>query len=305
MSDFLDEIAQEFLRKNLNFLVELECQKCGISQAQIAEELCRQCSTKGSKKSTLNRMLKGTLPIRHDTIERICEHFQIPEYMLMSELTEEVLKKLHRPITEKYLSHMAEAFSIFFPVITTQEPRDNENFEKGKDRLNKILRLDPYPTPKRFHFCKQYFSKALQETSHISPASYLLQVLFMEFIFYVIKEDELSYYIARMSRGTLEYHEFLEFFTKKLHFTADYAPYFISRTESYFNECLDVLSNNASTQDLAYYYVAIRYFYGMCYSPDNFQEKQEVGLDLLESLRTMHNPYAERLLAFFNESPLR
>ena len=236
----------------------------------------------------------GSRTPKPDVRRKIAAHFRLTEDQLMY-----VDMSGIRNISSEILSNadqMTQMSFVIFPIICSETAMQNESFAKGYHahiRIKQCLLSGQEPDDKDYDTCFDSYICALEKYEIPEAAGNILSFLF-PFVHFSL-EPQISDGAKRLMEHKISGAGFLrQCYLKNFDFEPILTPYETSKLTEIDETIQDLLKKLQSSRlvDLAYYYMAIRYIYGIVKNELSQEMNQAIGQEMLWALSKLGNAYA-------------
>lgn len=246
----------------------------------------------------------GTRSPKPEVRKKIAEHFRITEEQLMHvdlsgmrQISFEVLSDIHK---------VQELRFAAFPVVCSEEALKNKAFANGYNahmRIKKCWLAGQEPNDKDYDICLDSYDSAFDEEAIPEAAGNMLgQLLQLE---YIVLNQQISEGVQHLMEKKISGVEFLrQCYLKKFDFENEGEMNEAPDKESmdFYNDIEEIVQDllkklqSSRLSDLAYYYTALRYAYGIVKNELSQEMNQAIGNEMLWAISELGNKYAKNYL---------
>lgn len=248
---------------------------------------------------------KGTRSPKPDVRRKIAEHFRITE----EQLIHVDLSGVHK-ISFEYLNDAARIQEITFaafPVVCSDSALKNSIFADGYSahmRIKKCLLSGKEPNEKDYDICFDSYDKAFEEYALPEAAANMLWWLVQ--LEYIVLNQKITEGAQQLIKNKISGVEFLrKSYLRSFGFEGeDDTDDDSEKRENmqFYNDIEEIVQDylkalrSSHLFDLAYYYVAIKYAFGIVKNELSQEMNQAIGYELLWAVSELGNKYAKAYL---------
>lgn len=246
-------------------------------------------------KATISAYENGTREAKKEKLQAIATHFSVPVEELMNGDFSYFPKMVYDP------NIMFENIGLWFPFCATKKALTNEHFKRAfkfhKDIFEGIKKqsLDDF---EQIETCFDEYGAALEapESKEESAANMLCLLYLMMFFFktipYLYKTEPAAMELAKASSPKVK--RIIEntdpsFVTDAEEIAGEF---FTPECEQEINDLLALLKDTNNWSDLAYYYLAMKYFWGFVDNGFSMEYNRRIGAEMLRALGSIGNTFA-------------
>lgn len=246
----------------------------------------------------------GTRSPKPEVRKKIAEHFRITEEQLMHvdlsgirQISFEVLSDIHK---------VQELTFAAFPVVCSEEALKNKAFANGYNshmRIKKCMLAGQEPDDKDYDICLDSYDSAFEEEAIPEAVANMLWWLLQ--LEYIVLNQQISEGAQRLMENKISGAEFLrQCYLKNFDFENEDDTVEVSDKETmdFYNDIEEIVQDllkklySSRLSDLAYYYTAIRYAYGIVKNELSQEMNQAIGNEMLWAISEIGNKYAKTYL---------
>ena len=274
----------------------------GETQKQLAKALSVSVST-------VSAWELGTRSVPHDAIQAIASRYTVTVDSLLS-FDDHDTGRVRYPSSKDELDDI-KAHLVYF--VTTPEAMEDEEFREAYRNLQ-VLRTtpiedlaDPY---KYVTDTEEHLRKSVVENETVESACNWVALVIHIWIEYVLPPEDLrkefknlpGQAIGAFTKKVMRNHNL--FFTPE---TEEKRRLFLEDRLVVMKMLIKMMKRSEDWADLADYYTAMRYLYGMVKNPNSAAENNLIGSYMMNEFRVSGNEYAEDFVksvlgTFFEET---
>lgn len=246
-------------------------------------------------KATISAYENGTREAKKEKLQAIATHFSVPVEELMNGDFSDLPKLVYDPNT------MFENIDLWFPYCASKTALANEHFKRAykyhKDVFEGIKKqsLDDF---EHIEICFDEYGAAIEATESQEEAAanmvclLYLMMFFFKTVPYLYKTEPAALELAKTSSPKAK--RIIEntdpsFVTDAEKIAHDF---FTPECEQEINELLTMLKDTGKWSDLAYYYLAMKYFWGFVDNSFSIEYNRRIGAEMLRALGSIGNTFA-------------
>ncbi len=251
--------------------------------------------------SAISNYENGTRSPKSEVRKKIAEHFRITEEQLMHvdlsgmrQISFEILNDIHK---------IQELTFAAFPVVCSEEALKNKVFANGYNahmRIKKCMLAGQEPDDKDYDICLNSYDSALEDDAIPEAAGNMLWWLLQ--LEYIVLNQQISEGAQHLMENKISGAEFLrQCYLKNFDFENEDGTDDVSDKETmdFYNDIEEIVQDvlkklqSSRLSDLAYYYTAIRYAYGIVKNELSQEMNQTIGNEMLWAICELGNKYAK------------
>lgn len=249
----------------------------------------------------------GTRSPKPEVRKKIAKHFRITEDQLMhTDLTE--MRQISTEVWND-ARRMQELAFVGFPVVCSDIAIKNVAFANGYNahmRIKRCILSGKEPDEKDFDVCFESYEKAFDEDAIPEAAGNLLWLLLL--FEYILLNQEISDGLQKLKKNKISGVEFFQqYYLKNFDFDdcvvgdeidesdkKEKAELFDDVEETVQDLLKKIRSSRLS--DLAYYYTAIRYMFGIVKNELSIEMNEAIGTEMIWAISMLGNKYAKNYI---------
>ena len=274
---------QALLAKNLKTLRKYK----GETQHELANVLYVTTDT-------VSKYEKAERMPGEESIQRIAEHYEVPYYKLVSdEITIDYLKKRTEDID---VVSDASNLSVM-DGYTNEKAQKNEVFNEAYGYYKRILESD-MPMDSMISKCKALFYKSFRDSNLTAGAVNTIALIYFDFLYRATPQRIMIDYLsdAPSTLKRLEMHSEAIYNN-----TQNIVKNYLKENGGMLERCLIAIKNDPDTCDIADYFLALKYIYGLSDNDETLETNRKIGMYLLYELYRFKNRYAIKYIDDINK----
>lgn len=246
-------------------------------------------------KATISAYENGTREAKKEKLQAIATHFSVSVEELINGDFSGFPKMVYDP------NIMFENIGLLFPYCATKKALTNEHFKRAYKYHNGIFdgikkqSLDDF---EHIEICFDEYEAALEaEESKEEAAANMVCLLYLMMFFIktipqLYKTESAAIELAKASSPKVK--RIIEDTDPSFVTDAEAiaGEFFTPENEKEINDLLILLKGTQSWSDLAYYYLAMKYFWGFIDNGFSMEYNRRIGAEMLRALGSIGNTFA-------------
>lgn len=255
--------------------------------------------------SAISNYENGTRSPKPEVRKKLAEHFRITEEQLMHVDLSRI-----RKTSFNFLNDIRKAQKLTFatfPVVCSETAMKNASFANGYNahmRIKECMLSGQEPDDKDYDICLDSYDSAFEEDAIPEAAGNMLWWLLQ--LEYIVLNQQILEGAQHMMENKISGAEFLrQYYLKNFDFEnkgdGDEIPD-DKESVGFYKEIEEIVQyllkkiKSSRLSDLAYYYTAIRYAYGIVRNESSQELNQATGYEMLWAISELGNKYAKNYL---------
>ena len=247
------------------------------------------------EKNTVSYYECGRSEPSEETLTRIAKHYMVSvEELLYSDLTIEGRITIHMDAFWKNIH-------VLFPIVSSETAMQNDHFKKAfaahKDLYDQLPVSNFDKASGLFVNCiDEYFSIAEDEAAFVDASANLVSIFFL-FLMIPLKTGQA---LIKNQPALLRQIVAQDKKAKKALESADFSLLSDDEAEleDTMQELLVVIKHSVRRSDLADYYIALQYMFGLVNNGLSLEFNRRIGHEMMCAFFSVENPYAARFLKY-------
>lgn len=254
--------------------------------------------------SAISNYESGTRSPKPEVRKKIAEHFRITEEQLMHVDLSGIRKKSFEVLGD--IHKVQELTFAAFPVVCSEEALKNRTFANGYNahmRIKKCMLAGQEPNDKDYDIFLDSYDSAFEDDAIPEAAGNMLWWLLQ--LEYIVLNQQISEGAQHLMENKISGIEFLrQYYLKNFDFENEDDTNASPDKESidFYNDIEEIVQDllkklqSSRLSDLAYYYTALRYAYGIVKNELSQEMNQAIGNEMLWAISELGNKYAKNYL---------
>lgn len=255
--------------------------------------------------SAISNYEKGIRNPKPEVRKKLAEHFRVTEEQLMHVDLSGI-----RNTSFNFLSDIHKAQELTFaafPVVCSETAMKNASFAAGYNahmRIKECMLSGQEPDDKDYDICFDSYDSVFEKDAVPEAAGNMLWWLLQ--LEYIALNQQISQGAQHMMENKISGAEFLQqYYLKNFDFESEDDGDEVSEdTESleFYKDIEEIVQDllkkvkSSQLSDLAYYYTAVRYAYGLVRNEYSQETNQAMGREMLWAMSELGNKYAKKFL---------
>lgn len=275
------------------------------TQLDFAMALDRNGRRLGLSYDMIKKYESGSYPIQEQAVRYFCHltmfrfeqlvfedlSFLEPNSLVLNDVGVEDFSD-----NQETIDYIADTINTIFPLFRSKKAMKSKEFSKAYAICVSKLSSINFKEEDLFEALSLFGQTNFVE-SFVNPMS-LLGRLYVYYIYYGVKQEIFDTFAKDKFNNMLDFNTRIyrkRFYEDNAQFILEAKRKFMEAYNSNLTLCMDVATRDPKYSDYAYYYLAVRYYYGMM---DNDitrlsdDEMNSFGISLMDCLTKMNNKYA-------------
>ncbi len=245
----------------------------------------------------------GTRSPKSEVRKKLAEHFRITEEQLMHVDLSGIHKTTFNVLNDK--RKIQELTFAAFPVVCSETAMKNMSFANGYNahmRIKKCILSGQEPDDKDYEICLDSYDSAFEKDEIPEAAANMLCGLLQ--LEYIVLNQQISGGAQHMMENKISGAEYLrQYYLKNCDFDGEEDKASDDKESlEFFKDIEEIVQDllkkvkSSRLSDLAYYYTAIRYTFGIVKNEFSQETNQATGCEMLWAISELGNKYAKKYL---------